>query len=172
MELQSSGHYRVTVISPLYCVKFPSDQHAQCSLLKIKLQYIITQSCIYKLQHYYIVVYFSNQILTLREAVNQASGQRPVTTATIPAIIPTTAVSKQSGPVTASAPSQPLPQSYQMAAPVSEAEITALLMASPMYKKLEQIKRTIASGVLGKGSGKSGTGKSGGSKCSQLTIFL
>ena len=35
-----------------------------------------------------------------------------------------------------------------MAAPLNDAEFTALLMASPMYQKLEQIRRNVASGAV------------------------
>lgn len=40
-----------------------------------------------------------------------------------------------------------LPQSYSMAAPLNEAELMALLMASPMYQKLEEIKKSVATGA-------------------------
>lgn len=51
-------------------------------------------------------------------------------------------------PQTSAATSQPagLPASYTMAAPLNEAELTSLLMASPLYQKLEAIKKSIASG--------------------------
>lgn len=42
---------------------------------------------------------------------------------------------------------EPLPQAYQMAAPLKEAELMALLMASPMYQKLENIKKSVAEGT-------------------------
>lgn len=45
-------------------------------------------------------------------------------------------------------PSSDFPVSYQMAAPLNEAELTALLMASPLYQKLEQLKKTVAGGAL------------------------
>ena len=38
----------------------------------------------------------------------------------------------------------PLPHSYIMAAPMDDAELMALLMASPLYQKLEQIKKGVA----------------------------
>lgn len=41
----------------------------------------------------------------------------------------------------------PMPQSFQMAAPLNEAELMALLMASPMYQKLEQMKNSVADGT-------------------------
>ena len=44
-----------------------------------------------------------------------------------------------------------MPASYQMTAPLNEAELTALLMASPLYRKLEQIKKSLAGGA---GAGK------------------
>ena len=44
-----------------------------------------------------------------------------------------------------------MPASYKMAAPLNEAELTALLMASPLYQKLEQMKKSMAGGA---GSGK------------------
>jgi hypothetical protein len=43
-----------------------------------------------------------------------------------------------------SAPSQPtLPVTYRMAAPLTESEITSLLLQSPLYQKLENIKNLI-----------------------------
>lgn len=42
---------------------------------------------------------------------------------------------------------QAMPQSYKMAAPLDDAEFTALLMASPLYQKLEQIKKSLKNGA-------------------------
>ena len=36
-----------------------------------------------------------------------------------------------------------LPPSYNMAAPLNETELMALLMASPLYQKLENIRKTM-----------------------------
>ena len=41
----------------------------------------------------------------------------------------------------------PLPSSYKMAAPINEADLVALLMASPLYQKLESIKSQIEKGA-------------------------
>ena len=41
-----------------------------------------------------------------------------------------------------------MPQSYTMAAPLDDNELTALLMASPLYNKLEQMKKAVSSGGL------------------------
>jgi hypothetical protein len=40
-----------------------------------------------------------------------------------------------------------LPPSYKMAAPINEADLVALLMASPLYQKLESIKSQIERGA-------------------------
>ena len=39
-----------------------------------------------------------------------------------------------------------MPASFAMAEPLNEAELTALLMASPMYKKLEEMKKVLTEG--------------------------
>lgn len=59
---------------------------------------------------------------------------------------------------TSAAGNQQLPVSYQMAAPLNEAELTALLMASPLYHKLEQLKKTIGKGGLAAGKKQGSTG--------------
>lgn len=41
---------------------------------------------------------------------------------------------------------QLMPASFAMAEPLNEAELTALIMASPLYQKLEQMKKTLAEG--------------------------
>ena len=41
---------------------------------------------------------------------------------------------------------QEMPASFSMAAPLNEAELTALLMASPLYKKLQDMKKAVAGG--------------------------
>ena len=53
-------------------------------------------------------------------------------------------------PQTAAPLAAPLPAAYSMTAPMNEAEFTALLMASPLYQKLEQIKKSLSSGGVGK----------------------
>jgi len=40
-----------------------------------------------------------------------------------------------------------VPVSYAMAEPLNETELTALLLASPLYQKLEDMKRTLTGGV-------------------------
>ena len=42
---------------------------------------------------------------------------------------------------------QGLPESYKLAAPLNEADFTALLMSSPLYRKLENIKKLVAEGA-------------------------
>lgn len=42
---------------------------------------------------------------------------------------------------------EPLPSSYNMAAPLNDAELVALLMSSPLYQKLENIKSQIEKGA-------------------------
>lgn len=59
---------------------------------------------------------------------------------------------KTTGPSSSGQPD--LPQSYSMAAPLNEAELMALLMASPMYQKLEDIKKSMANGAHTQPSGK------------------
>lgn len=49
------------------------------------------------------------------------------------------------------APQQQMPESYRLAAPLSESELTDLLMASPLYQKLDSIRS-----LLKGGAGKSG----------------
>lgn len=44
-----------------------------------------------------------------------------------------------------------MPVSYAMAAPLNETELTALLMASPLYKKLEQIRKAVSEGGVKSG---------------------
>ena len=43
---------------------------------------------------------------------------------------------------------QAIPQGYAMTAPLSDTELTALLMASPLYHKLEQIKKAVSGGAF------------------------
>lgn len=50
-------------------------------------------------------------------------------------------------PVTSVPPQEQMPASYQMAAPLNEAELMSLLMASPVYQKLEQIKDAVKNGI-------------------------
>ena len=47
-----------------------------------------------------------------------------------------------------------MPSGFQMAAPLNEAELTALLMASPLYQKMEQIKQAVAKGAVAGSGGK------------------
>lgn len=41
-----------------------------------------------------------------------------------------------------------MPDSFTRTTPLKEAELIALLMASPLYQKLERVKTALASGVL------------------------
>ena len=41
---------------------------------------------------------------------------------------------------------QQMPASYAMTAPLNDEELAALLMASPLYQKLDQIKKAVANG--------------------------
>ena len=50
-----------------------------------------------------------------------------------------------------------LPPSYNMAAPLNENELMALLMASPLYQKLENIRKTFEKGNGGSAEGKEST---------------
>lgn len=51
------------------------------------------------------------------------------------------------------APRQELPPMYKEAAPINDAELVALLMASPLYQKLESIKSQIEKGAHQAGKG-------------------
>jgi len=55
-----------------------------------------------------------------------------------------------------------MPTSYQLTAPLSEGELTGMLMSSPLYQKLESIKSLLNAGVGkgGKGGPASTPGKS------------
>ena len=90
----------------------------------------------------------TDEVLTLQESVNidsLVSGQRAAAAAPVAPM--------QAAPLGAAgaAPGAAMPASYQMTAPLNEAELTALLMASPLYRKLEQIKKSLAGGA---GAGK------------------
>ena len=50
-------------------------------------------------------------------------------------------------PLLSGVPRQAVPQGFAMAAPLSDTELTALLMASPLYQKLEQIKKAVSGGA-------------------------
>jgi len=54
---------------------------------------------------------------------------------------------------------QSLPESYQMAAPLNEADFTALLMSSPLYRKLENIKKLVEEGAFIKNGQKPADGE-------------
>ena len=96
------------------------------------------------------------QVLTIQESLNvgQLDGQRKITT--------------QQAPDTMAAPMRgashegqgQMPATYQMSAPLNEAELTALLMASPMYQKLENMKKSLAGQAAG--GGKKGKGAAAG----------
>ena len=47
-------------------------------------------------------------------------------------------------------PVQEMPESFRLAAPLSEGELTGLLLSSPLYQKLDAVKSLIQSGA-GKG---------------------
>lgn len=51
-----------------------------------------------------------------------------------------------------------MPDSYRLAAPLSEGELASLLLASPLYQKIESIK-SLVSGGAGKGGQFGGSGK-------------
>ena len=94
-------------------------------------------------------------MLTLKESLNidPLLSTRAQTSAGIPVsdaapIMPVTA------PVTGSAAQKQMPASFQIAGPMNEAELTALLMASPIYQKMEQIKQAVAKGAVNAGGHK------------------
>lgn len=86
----------------------------------------------------------TDEVLTLKESVNIDSmvggvGAKRGPVAAAPVVAAAAAPVQTSG--------APMPASYQMAAPLNEAELTALLMASPLYQKLEQIKKSMTNGA-------------------------
>ena len=79
-------------------------------------------------------------MLTLKECVgidHLVSPTRPV-------------VTPQSAPITGKPPGSGdnMPSSFRMAGPLNEAELTALLMASPLYQKMEQLKKAVSAGMI------------------------
>lgn len=91
----------------------------------------------------------SLQVITLREAMNVqplTGGQPRVGAPQTPEVAPP------------QGQSQAMPTGYQMTTPMNEAELTALLMASPLYQKMEQIKQVVAKGAINKGGRKSPQG--------------
>ena len=58
-----------------------------------------------------------------------------------------------------------MPSSYQLTAPLSEGELTSMLMSSPLYQKLESIKSLLKSGA-GKGGG--GPASTPGKYCMEI----
>ena len=65
-----------------------------------------------------------------------------------------------------------MPATYQMSAPLNEAELTELLMASPMYQKLELMKKSLAGHMAASGGRKKGKVGSSGRywQCTLLKI--
>ena len=88
-------------------------------------------------------------MLTLKESMNI---DHVVSAPVQPVEAPTVAAFDQN--VT----SQAMPASYQMTAPLNEAELTMLLMASPLYQKLEKMKKTVAAGGIRSAGQKKQTG--------------
>ena len=93
----------------------------------------------------------ADEALTLNEALNidsanarMESSERPSSPSDVSR--PTTVDTSPSGP-------PELPSRYNMAAPLNDAELVALLMASPLYQKLESIKSQIEKGAHKAGSG-------------------
>lgn len=94
------------------------------------------------------VLYF--QTLTLQEALNVDRLGRQDGVGT-PSSFSHVSAPTQSAAPTKAAPSteeRSMPPSFAQAAPLDEAELLALLMASPLYQKLEKVKRAVASGAL------------------------
>ena len=89
------------------------------------------------------------QTVTLQEALNvdqlgrQDGVGAPATFTDSGSTPPHPTVTSQSEPQEGS-----MPTSFTQAAPLNEAELLALLMASPLYQKLEKVKRAVASGAL------------------------
>ena len=87
---------------------------------------------------------FISQALTLNEALN-------IDTANSQAML-------SAGPDRGEERAAPdLPPSYNMATPLNERELMALLMASPLYQKLENIRKTFEKGNGGSAEGKEST---------------
>ncbi|RUS80922.1 hypothetical protein EGW08_011303, partial [Elysia chlorotica] len=97
----------------------------------------------------------TDEIVTLLETLNMDGLSKRIDTAPLLAAAPAlpqfseTQKSSASEP-TSGVPSGPrqqeMPNAFTMAAPLNEAELTALLMASPLYKKLESMKKSVAGG--------------------------
>lgn len=58
------------------------------------------------------------------------------------------AAASSSAPPT-SKPTEQMPATYKMAAPMTDGELTALLMSSPLYQKLQDIQDVVSSGGAG-----------------------
>lgn len=86
------------------------------------------------------------QVLTLKETANidfMVTQDRPVTVANLQqSVAPVPQVEQQ----------HMMPASFTQAAPLDDVELTALLMASPFYHKLDQIKKAVSSGKLSAGT--------------------
>lgn len=101
----------------------------------------------------------ADEVLTIKEALNveaidelKVQGLAAVPQADTPAAQAAAAsaatAAALSSPTVAAAPAGGMPLSYNMAAPLNELELVTLLMASPMYHKLELIRKTLASGSV------------------------
>lgn len=76
--------------------------------------------------------------------INEALNVDKLTKASPPAMVETKSEQLRSSPT--SSETTPMPEGYKMAAPLNEAELMGLLMASPLYKKLEDMKNKVANG--------------------------
>ena len=81
----------------------------------------------------------TDEVLTLKESatIDGLAAKRAQQPPVLPQAVPALAAA-------------PMPAAYSMTAPMNEAEFTALLMASPLYQKLEQLKKSLSSGRIGK----------------------
>ena len=92
---------------------------------------------------YKAIVIFSLQALTLNEALNIDSANARMESS----YRPQSSESSRHSTIDDNDQQERLPASYNMAAPMNDAELVALLMASPLYQKLENIKSQIEKGA-------------------------
>ena len=101
--------------------------------------------------HMYIIYILSViQALTLKESLQidqlPAIAEEVPTTQYVPQPAATQIQPVAAVTTDADTQQQMMPVSYAMAEPLNEAELTALLMTSPLYHKIEEMKRTLTGG--------------------------
>ena len=84
------------------------------------------------------------QVALIHEQLNIAPITGPISASAQQTVIIQHQTPLQSAPVMMAAPAQEMPESYRETAPLNEAELTSLLLASPLYRKMENIKKQLA----------------------------